>query len=166
MSIIDAMREEFVHEAGQTRKLLERVPEGRLGWQPHPKSMTLRRLAGHIAEIPMFAGPILTTDELDFAKGAYTPFNPENVQELLAGHQQHVEAAAKVMCDIPDAALMKVWRLRVGEKVYFELPRVAVLRGLMMSHILHHRGQLTVYLRLNNVPLPMIYGPSADETRA
>ena len=163
MNILDSLRQEFVHEAGVTRKLFERVPDDRLGWQPHPKSMTLQRLAGHVAELPLFILSILNTDELDFVKEGYTPFEPANQAELVARHAKNVEAAAQAMHGKNDEYLMQPWRLRGGDQVYFELPRAAAMRSMVLNHIVHHRGQLTVYLRMNEVSLPGVYGPSADE---
>ncbi|HPO17011.1 MAG TPA: DinB family protein [Candidatus Hydrogenedentes bacterium] len=163
MSILDALRQEFVYEAGVTAKLLERAPDEKLGWRPHKKSMTLQRLSGHIAELPLFILSILNKDELDFVKEGYTPFEPATRAELVAQHAKNVSAAEAGMQGISDEHMMQPWRLRGGDQVYFELPRVAALRSMVLNHIVHHRGQLTVYLRLLDVPLPGVYGPSADE---
>ncbi len=163
MNILDSLRQEFIHEAEVTRKLLERVPDGKWGWQPHPKSMTLQRLAGHVAELPLFILSILNTDELDFVKEGYTPFEPANQEELASRHKTNVEAAEQAMQGKNDDYMMQPWRLRGGDQVYFELPRAAAVRSMVLNHIVHHRGQLTVYLRMNEVPLPGVYGPSADE---
>ncbi len=163
MSIIDLMREELVSEAQSTRKVLERVPEAHFRWQPHPKSMDLGRLAGHLAEVPQWATPVLTQDELDFDLEHYKPYVPKNLAEVLATHDKSVAGALEVMRDIDDAHMLKTWRLKSAGQVLFEAPRVVVMRGMILSHAVHHRGQLTVYLRLKNVPLPAIYGPSADE---
>lgn len=163
MSMIEGLHQEFLYEAAQTAKLLERVPEDKFDWQPHPKSMTLGRLAGHIAEIPVWAISILTTDGMDFAKESYQPLIPKTLDELLAAHKKNTDTAAALMQDKDDAYLMKHWSLRAGEKVYFDMPRIAVLRGMIIKHAVHHRGQLTVYLRLNDIPLPALIGPSADD---
>lgn len=165
MPIIDALRGEFTHEAKVTRRLLERVPEDKLGWQPHEKSMTLARLAGHIAKLPHWAQAIFTTDELDLAAvpDSERVAIPASRAELLALHDATAAEFEAVTRDVPDARLFEPWRLRRGEHVLFELPRAASLRGFVLNHVVHHRGQLSVFLRLLDVPLPPIYGPTADD---
>ena len=154
---------ELQQEANTTRKLLERVPEGALGWKPHEKSMTLARLASHVAELCGFIELILKQDELDFASGDYKPFVATNVAELLERFDKNISTAKDLLKSATDEQLMKSWRMRQGERVFFELPRIAVIRSMALNHVIHHRGQLSVYLRLQDVPLPSIYGPSADE---
>ncbi|HXG94767.1 MAG TPA: DinB family protein [Blastocatellia bacterium] len=154
---------ELKHEANTTRKLLERVPEPALGWKPHEKSMSLGRLAGHVAELPGLIVPIVNQDELDFASGDYKPFTPTSRFELLEVFDKALSMAVDALQTATDEQLQKTWRLRSGDKVFGELPRIAMIRGLVLNHIIHHRGQLSVYLRLQDVPLPSIYGPSADE---
>ena len=167
MPMIDAICGEFAHESGSICWLLERVPEARLGWKPHEKSMTLGRLAGHVAELPHWGSGIFTSDELDLA--AIPPevraANPATVAELLAIHDRNAAAFEETTRQVPDDRLRQPWRLRRGEQVIFELPRAAALRSFVLNHVVHHRGQLTVYLRLLDVPLPPIYGPTADEGR-
>ena len=167
MPMIDAIRGEFAHEAGTTRRLLERVPEPQFGWKPHEKSMTLGRLAGHIAELPHWGSGIFSSSELDLA--AIPPearsASPNTVAELLAIHDRNTADFEEATRDVADAALFEPWRLRRGEHVIFDLPRAAALRSFILSHVVHHRGQLTVYLRLLDVPLPPVYGPTADEGR-
>jgi uncharacterized damage-inducible protein DinB len=163
MSLCEPLAAELRQEAATTRRLLERVPEESFGWKPHEKSMALGRLAGHIAELPTLIAPALTQDELDFAAGNYQPFNPTSVAELLERFDRNVADAAGLLSGQTDERMQEPWRLRSGEQVLFELPRAAVVRTMALNHIVHHRGQLSVYLRLLDVPLPSIYGPSADE---
>jgi uncharacterized damage-inducible protein DinB len=154
---------ELEREAATTRKMLERVPEEAFSWKPHEKSMSLGRLAGHVAELHGMFRAILTGDELDFASENYQPFAPANVSELLETFDKNVAEAVELLKAQTDEALMGPWRMRSGEQVFFELPRVAVIRSMALNHIFHHRGQLSVYLRLRDVPLPSVYGPTADE---
>jgi uncharacterized damage-inducible protein DinB len=163
MNITKALGMELQQETEQTARLLARVPDDKLTWQPHPKSMTLGRLAGHIAELPMLVPPIMTADELDFEKAKFERFIPKDHEELVRVLKKNVETAVAALQDKDNDFMMQPWRLRAGEKVYFELPRFVSVRTLILNHLIHHRGQLTVYLRLNDVPLPMTYGPSADE---
>ena len=162
MSLSEPIAAELRREAATTRRMLERVPEDKLAWRPHEKSMTLGRLAGHIAELPRLVVSTVTQDEVDFAAGNFRPFTASNVPELLEKFDENIAAAAEALGGQPDEHLLKTWRLRRGEQVIFELPRVAVLRSMGLNHIIHHRGQLSVYLRLLDVPLPSIYGPTAD----
>ncbi|HEX8136296.1 MAG TPA: DinB family protein [Pyrinomonadaceae bacterium] len=163
MSLSQPIIAELQQEAKTTRKLLERVPEEAFSWKPHEKSMSLGRLAGHVAELHTMFRFILTEDELDFAAGKYQPFAPSNVSELLESFDRNVAEAVELLKAQTDESLLKPWRMRSGEQVFFELPRVAVIRSMALNHIFHHRGQLSVYLRLRDVPLPSIYGPTADE---
>ncbi len=162
MSLCEPLAAELRQEAATTRRLLERVPEESFGWKPHEKSMPLGRLAGHVAELPTLVRPIMTQDEFDFADGTYQPFSPTSVAELLERFDQNVAAAVELLKSQPDERMHNPWRLKSGEQVFFELPRAVVVRSMAFNHIVHHRGQLSVYLRLLNVPLPSIYGPSAD----
>lgn len=145
-----------------TRKSLERVPEGKTDWQPHPKSMTLGRLAGHLAELPTWVVETMQRDELSL-DGQYTPFISSSPKELLAMFDAKVAEARALISEATDEQLMKPWSLIVRGQKVFTMPKIAVIRGMVMNHIIHHRGQLTVYLRLNDVPVPSLYGPSADE---
>jgi len=163
MSLSEPIAAELQREAATTRRMLERVPQDSLAWKPHEKSMTLGRLAGHIAELPSLVIPTLTLDELDFAAGSFQPFAPSNTAELLEKFDKNIAEAVGALKDQPDEHLLKTWRLRNGEQVFFELPRVSVLRTMALNHVIHHRGQLSVYLRLLGVPLPSVYGPTADE---
>ena len=162
MSISQGLLPEFDQEMAGTRKSLERVPEGKTEWQPHPKSMTLGRLAGHLAELPNWVVETIKRDELSL-DGQYTPFISSSPKELLAMFDAKVAEARALIASASDADLMKPWTLKVRGQTAFTMPKIAVLRGMVMNHIIHHRGQLTVYLRLNDVPVPSLYGPSADE---
>jgi len=163
MAIAEALIPEFSHEAKTTRRLLEVVPEERFDWQPHEKSMTLGRLAGHIAEMPKWAHLTVRQDVLDFEDGGdYQPFNPATSEELLAGHDEAVEVFHRSLAGVDDQRMLATWTMRKGEEVLAEMPRVAAVRGFILSHIVHHRGQLSVYLRLLDVALPQTYGPTAD----
>ncbi len=166
MAISEALLPEFDHEMANTRKALERVPADKFGWKPHEKSGTMGWLAGHIATIPHWANVMLQADGFDVASpeaAAHRPPAPASSQELVALFDKSVAEARAVIAAASDDDLRKPWTLRAGAQVIFTQPRAGVLRGMVMNHIVHHRGQLTVYLRLNNVPVPALYGPSADE---
>jgi uncharacterized damage-inducible protein DinB len=163
MGMGEPLAAELRQEAATTRRLLERVPEDKLEWRPHEKSMTLGRLAGHVAELPSLLRPLLGADELDFAASDYKPFNVTSVAELLEKFDKNIAAGVEGLKGLDDSRALDNWRLRSGDHVIFEGPRAVVMRGLVLNHVVHHRGQLSVYLRLLDVPLPSIYGPSADE---
>ncbi len=162
MNIAEAMIGEFSQESIGTRKMLERIPDDKLSWKPHEKSMTMGRLATHLAEIPEWAEPIVNHESFDMAAADYKPkeFSKEEVLELF---DKNVQDFKKVLSGQPDEHLFQNWKLRSGDHVAVEMPRVGCLRGFVLSHGIHHRGQLSVYLRENDVPLPALYGPSADE---
>jgi len=149
-----------------TRKTLERVPEGKPDWKPHDKSMTISRLAGHLAELPMFAVMTFQGDSFDFQAPGAAPMQPTMMtsrKQLLETFDKNVAAARAAIAKASDEELRKTWSLQNAGKTVFSMPRIAVLRSMIMNHVIHHRGQLSVYLRMNNVPVPSIYGPSADE---
>jgi uncharacterized damage-inducible protein DinB len=162
MAIKDALLPEFDHEMAVTRKVLARVPEDRFSWQPHDKSMTLGRLAGHLAEIPGWVKETLTMDGLDIG-GEYTPDVPATREAVLAKFDKMVAVARPLIEAATDAQFMAPWTLKNKGQDVFTLPKIAVVRGWVFSHSIHHRGQMSVYLRLTGVPVPSIYGPSADE---
>lgn len=162
MSIGQVYAAELEREAIATGKMLERVPDD-LTWKPHEKSTALGDLATHIALLPGMVKTILTEDGLDFAAKPYAPPVFSGGAEMAAAFGENVSEAVRLLNEAPDEDLSKNWRLSSGDHVIFDLPRVAVLRTMVMSHLLHHRGQLSVYLRLKNVPLPSVYGPTADE---
>ncbi len=164
MSICESLAAELRQEARTTRRILERVPEGSFDWKPHEKSMSLGRLAGHVAELPSLIVPALTQDELNFAAGGFQPFIPSSTAELLEKFDHNVNAAAELLGGQSDERMNEQWRLGSGEQTFFAGPRAAAVRVLALNHVVHHRGQLSVYLRLLGVPVPSIYGPSADET--
>lgn len=157
-----ALLPEFDHEMQTTRRTLERVPEDKLTWKPHQKSMTLGQLATHLATLNHWGEAILGTESFDVSTA---PPNPElkSRSEILAAFDTNTANARKAIAAATDGELLKPWSLVSAGKTIFSLPRVATLRSFILSHGIHHRGQLSVYLRLNNVPVPSIYGPSADE---
>ena len=165
MAIRDALLPEFDHEMDNTRKTLERVPEDKFAWQPHEKSMMLGALANHVAGLPRFASMALSTEVFDLAAAGdfIKPTPAESREALLALFDKHAAAARAAIAAASDEELLKTWTMRKGDQVFFTLPRIAVLRSFFMNHLIHHRAQLGVYLRLNDVPVPAIYGPSADE---
>lgn len=165
MAIKDAFLPEFDHEVGTTRRLLERVPEADLAWKPHQKSYTLGQLATHIASLPHWLGVICERAEVDAAESldAARPNAPASIDQLLHTFDANVKQARRYIDELGDSAMMSRWTLRDGGREVFSMPRAAVLRSFVMNHLIHHRGQLTVYLRLRDVPLPSVYGPTADE---
>ena len=163
MNMIDPVLAEFAHEAAVTRRVLERAPEQHFGWKPHEKSMTLGRLAGHVAEIPGWVKLIIEQDEVDFDPGSYKPPQVDTSADLLTLYDANVKALSDTMKGMTNEQLLRVWRLKMGGQVRIEMPRMGVIRAFLLSHTYHHRGQLAVYLRLLDVPVPSVYGPSADE---
>ena len=161
-NISQALLPEFDHEMENTRKSLERVPEDKFSFKPHAKSMTLGGLATHLATINHWAEAIFGLDSFDVSTA---PPNPEfkTRAEVLAAFDKNTATARKAIADSTDAHFMKPWTLKAGGNTIFTLPRVAVVRSFLLNHNIHHRAQLGVYLRLNDVPVPSIYGPSADE---
>jgi len=162
MNIIDSLIMEFTHEMGNTRKLLERAPEDKFDWTPHEKSMTLGKLASHIAELPTWVLATISMDEL-VIEPDYKPFLGATSAEVLSTFDEAVAAAQECMPGTTNEHLMATWKLKMGGEVMFEMPRIVVLRSFVLNHTIHHRGQFEVYLRMQDVPLPSIYGPSADE---
>jgi uncharacterized damage-inducible protein DinB len=163
MTISEVLAAEFSHEAATTRRHLERIPDDKLEWRPHEKSFTLGALGAHIAECVGWARSICGGEEYNFDPATYQPIAATSNAALLAAFDERVAAGAQAMARITDADLMTPWRLAIRGKVRFEKPKVVVLRDFTLSHLVHHRGQLTVYLRLLNVPVPGSYGPTADE---
>lgn len=163
MPIYESFLNELKQEAISTRKLLERVPEKSFSWKPHEKSFPLSRLASHVAELPGWISFILDSDELDFGKYKYAPPEISKTSDLLKIHDDCVEKAIKSLENANDEEFSKNWTMRRNDMVFFSRPKIDVLRDFSYNHLYHHRGQLTVYLRLLYVPLPSIYGPTADE---
>ncbi|MBA3830231.1 MAG: hypothetical protein H0X33_14925 [Taibaiella sp.] len=154
---------ELKNEAASTRKMLERVPLDKADWKPHDKSMTLGRLATHVAELPTWVGITINTDELDLGKNTNTPTKVTTNEELVALHDKNVNDAVAALESASDEHMKKSWKLLHNGHTIFEMPKAAVVRSFSLSHLYHHRGQLSVYLRLNDVPVPGMYGPSADD---
>lgn len=163
MSLAAALIPELDHEANATRRLLERVPDDRLDYRPHPKSMSLGQLALHIAAIPGSISRLASLDGIDALTVDFTPASPAGAAELLATLEQSLTDAKAYLAGLDEDGCAGTFTARAGERVVFALPRIVLLRNLMMNHLYHHRGQLTVYLRLLDVPVPAVYGRSADE---
>ncbi len=166
MALSEALLPEFDHEMATLRKTLERVRDDKFGWKPHEKSMTMGRLAMHLAEIPGWGTLTISTDSLDLAPPGGAPFKPrvaESRQQVLDVFDKNIREARHSITGASDDHLLKPWSLLSGGKTILTLPRIACLRSFVMSHAIHHRAQLGVYLRLNDIPVPATYGPSADE---
>jgi uncharacterized damage-inducible protein DinB len=162
MNLIDAIVMELSQEAATTRRLLERIPAQHLTWKPHEKSMTMGRLATHIAEIPGWVSTILDKDGFEIGASNYTPQTAGTVAEVLSMFDKNVPMAEAAIRRQTLDRLSATWRLTKQGQVLLEMPRMGVIRTLLLNHFIHHRGQLSVYLRLKDVPLPSIYGPTAD----
>lgn len=161
MTLTQALISELQHEARVTEKVLERVPADRFSWKPHEKSRSLGALAVHIAATPMGIAQMLDSDEAAPPNAPDTL--PSSTEELLAIHRESIKKATETLESWDDDRLMQEWRMVPGGQTVMAQPRIAMVRSLMMSHLYHHRGQLSVYLRLLDIPVPPIYGPSADE---
>jgi len=162
MPIAQMLLPEFDHEMANTRKMLERVPDDKFDFKPHEKSMTLGRLAAHVAEVPSYGAMTLRLERLDLT-GQEKQFTPATRKELLDAFEKNSAEARELLSKASDDDLMKIWTLTFMGNEIFSMPRVAVLRSMVMSHLIHHRAQLGVYLRLNDVAIPGMYGPSADD---
>ena len=162
MAIKDVLLAEYDHEMGTTRRLLERIPDAQLAWKPHEKSMSLGGLATHLANIPNWGGAILGGPSFDLATSPANLTARGSVAEILSAFDEATKGARGKM-NVDDAEYLGQWALKRGDQVMFSMPRSAAFRTFVLNHLIHHRGQLSVYLRLNNVPVPAIYGPSADE---
>ena len=166
MALSEALLPEFDQEMANTRKTLERVPDGKFDWKPHEKSGTMGWLAGHVAGIAGWMVETIDKDGFDMApKGVQfqPPPPPKTRKELLELFDKNVASARKALAGVSDPHLLKQWSFLNNGQVLFAMPRIACLRTWVMNHIIHHRAQLGVYLRLNNIAVPAIYGPSADE---
>ena len=165
MGLSEALLKEFDLEMASTRKTLERIPEDKLAWKPHEKSTALGRLAGHLAELPGFGLRMTQVDAFDLAsrQQGQKPLVAESQKHVLEIFDKNVALLREAVAKASDADLQKNWTLSLGEKKFYDGPRIGALRRMMMSHMIHHRAQLGVYLRLNGVPVPSVYGPSADE---
>ncbi|HET7218942.1 MAG TPA: DinB family protein [Vicinamibacterales bacterium] len=165
MAILDALLPEYDHEMATTRRLLDRVPESHFGWKPHDKSMTLGQLSGHLANIPYWCSATLDAPSLDLATlgDEATPKAPASRDALLQDFDRRVAAARERLAKTTDPEFLAPWTLKSGDQEFFTMPRISAIRSFVMNHSIHHRGQLSVYLRLNDVAVPPIYGPTADE---
>jgi uncharacterized damage-inducible protein DinB len=162
MALIDGLLQELEQETETTRRVLERVPENKLAWRPHEKARTLGELALHVAIVPGGVAELVASPSPAQAPQFPDP-SPKSASELIPALEQSIAKAKRVLGGMDDAALGATWRLMQGDRELFAVPRVAMLRSVMLNHWYHHRGQLTVYLRELGVPIPSIYGPSADE---
>ena len=164
MALSDSLSAELGHEASNTKKMLERVLIGHFDWKPHEKSFTLGRLATHVAELPSWAGYIVKADEFNLASRDYSkPNTAGSSSELMNLFEEHLAKAKEDLQDVSDETMMQNWTLKSGEQVFFTMPRIVVIRNMVLNHIVHHRAQLGVYLRLLDIPVPGMYGPTADE---
>lgn len=160
----DLLLAELAHETATTRKHLERLPDGRFDWRPHAKSFSAGELASHIVECIRWTAPIFAADELDWDTGAFSPLRAASSADLLAAFDSEVANAKRAIEDAADKDASELWRLKMRGIVWFEKPRESVFRDMTLSHLVHHRGQLSVYLRLLGVAVPGSYGPTADES--
>jgi uncharacterized damage-inducible protein DinB len=162
MALKDGLIAEYDHEVATTRRLIERVPDDRLAWKPHAKSMSIGGLAQHIANLPTWGSMILERERFDLADAPPNLPEPSSRAAVLAMFENSTASTRKQL-DRTDAELMAFWTLKRDGHEMFTMPRVAAFRSFVLNHLIHHRGQLSVYLRLNDIPVPPIYGPSADE---
>lgn len=166
MTYADTLLPEFDQEMASTRKVLERVPEDKLDWQAHPKSRTIGWNANHLVEIAGWTEGILTQSEWDIApagEAAYQSPNFRTRKELLENFDQGVAASRKAIQQVSEHEVGQTWALKQTGETVFAMPRAAVIRTFVLNHMIHHRAHLLVYLRLNDIPVPGMYGPSADE---
>lgn len=163
MNVIESLSREFDHEAQTTRKHLERLSDDKFAWQPHEKSFTLEGLASHIVECVSWTDTIFSSDEFNFDPATYKRYQAASLADLLKTFDENVASGKQALAGADEAALMKPWSLKIMGDSLFEKPKAEVLRDFVLSHIIHHRGQLSVYERLLEIPVPGSYGPSADE---
>jgi uncharacterized damage-inducible protein DinB len=162
MGMVDALLPEFDREMTSVRKVLERAPNDRFDWKPHAKSFSLGELASHIATLPVWGTETLCNGEIDIGASP-PPVTLGSTTAVLAAFDANVAATRAALIGKSDGELMAIWTLKRNGKVLFSMPKAVVLRSFVLSHLIHHRGQMSVYLRLLDVPVPSIYGPSADE---
>jgi len=163
MTRIDSLLAELAHETATARKHLERLPEHQFGWRPHVKSFTAGELASHMVDCIRWTSAIFGADELDMDANPYKPFDATSAADLLEAFDAEVARAKQAMASSTDTSAAQPWRLKMRGKVWFEKPREDVFRDMTLSHLIHHRGQFSVYLRLLELPVPGSYGPTADE---
>ncbi|MGE0591865.1 MAG: DinB family protein [Vicinamibacterales bacterium] len=162
MPIVDALLPEYDHEMATTRKVLERVPDDKFAWKPHDKSMSMQGLATHVATLTSWGKATIEHPTFDLAV-PHTPPQVNSRADLLRVFDETSAATRASLVGRSDAELLEPWSLKHGEQTILTMPKVGVLRSFVLNHLIHHRGQLSVYLRLQDVPVPSIYGPSADE---
>ena len=166
MTYAEAHLPEFDHEMASTRKVLERIPDDKFEWRAHPKSNTLGWNANHLAELPGWSVSVLTQPEYDFAPKDGEPYKAPSLKttkEILEVFDRNVATARKALAEVKDEIMGDMWTLRGGDRVIFTMPRAAVVRSFLMNHLIHHRAIVAVYLRLNDIPVPGMYGPSGEE---
>jgi uncharacterized damage-inducible protein DinB len=166
MPVRDSLLPEFDHEMAVTRRVLERLPEAGWTWKPHEKSFDLGSLAAHVARIPRWGRTILDRDSYDLSHEANpgtSVAEPSTLANVLETFDRHVSELRRQLVERSDAELMAPWALKRGAQLVMSMPRLTALRSFVLHHLIHHRGQLTVYLRLQDVPLPPLYGSTADE---
>jgi uncharacterized damage-inducible protein DinB len=166
LTISQSFLGEFDHEMAGTRKTLERLPEGKFDFKPHEKSPTMGWMAAHLAQMTHWGTLICKESSVDLAAPEHQerPPQPTTAQEAVAAFDKNAAEFRAALEQTTDEQMMQPWSLKMGEQTFFTMPRVAALRGFVFNHIIHHRAQLTVYLRMNGVPVPALYGPSADES--
>ena len=164
MALRDAFIAELKHESALTKKMLQRVPMEKKDWKPHEKSMTIGRLATHVAETTRWATDIIHIDNFDFLAHPFKSYTAATQEELMQLFQTNLDIALQDLAGMADEDFNKPWVVRRGEQVMFQTPKKVALRGWAFSHMIHHRGQLSVFLRLLDIPVPGMYGPTADET--
>lgn len=163
MKLSEQIAAQLKHEAATTRRMLERLPAEDFNWKPHEKSMPLGKLATHIVEMTGWITETIKKEQIDFGAGDYVPVEVQSTEELIKMFDQTLSNCLDTLNGVSDEHLLQPWSLRNGEEIYFTMPRIGVIRGMCLSHSIHHRGQLSVYMRLRDIPVPSIYGPSADE---
>lgn len=162
MGMVDAFVQELEQEAKTTRRMLERVPADKFSWKPHTKSMSLGQLALHVAQSPGFVCGWALDDTTDFG-GSFEQPLPRTTEDLLTAHDASLDRTKEILRNLGDTGLQKMWSAKANGATLMTMPKAALVRTIVMNHLVHHRGQLSVYLRLLDVPVPSIYGPSADE---
>jgi uncharacterized damage-inducible protein DinB len=163
IKMLEPMNGEIAQEAVTTRRVLERIPFDKIAWKPHPRSMSLGQLAMHVATIPGGVSKIAQADDSEVDPANFTPPIPKSKEEILAALDASVQTAQEYLCGMSESAASGCWRATIQGREIIAMPRSVMLRSLMLNHWYHHRGQLSVYLRMLEVPIPTIYGPSADE---
>jgi uncharacterized damage-inducible protein DinB len=163
MSTSQSFCKELQDESAKTRKMIERIPEAALLWKPHEKSMTMGQLAVHLGRLLQLLHSILTRGDFDVASADFQASDPDSVTGILELFDQALATAVETLKKQPEERFFGLWCLRNGNQVIFEMSRASAIRSMILNHMIHHRGQLSVCLRLQNVPLPPVYGPTADE---